>query len=174
MKKRLIYGMIFLLFFWIGGELMLNFYGHLLFQVAKGKLGGTENVLRYGDLPDDKARYVVKPNPDFLYVSCFYDLSEGPLRILGDLPDSTYWSVSFFEPSTVNFFVKNDLEFESSRLDISLSSQKMNFKSAREQIISPNKKGLMLFRILVPDPEPGKLARYKAWQNSIQLKSMKL
>ncbi|MDW3646495.1 MAG: DUF1254 domain-containing protein [Bacteroidia bacterium] len=174
MKKNLLYLGLFLLCFYLGSQLTLSYYSYILYQGAKKKLEGTENVLRYGQLPDEYSRQVVKPNPDFLYVIGFYDLSEGPIRISGNMPDSTYWSISFFEPSTVNYFVKNDLEFGTSKLDITLSRQKLNTKADKEQIISPREKGLMLFRILVPDPSPEKLAVYKTLQESIKMQLMKI
>ena len=174
MKKIGLFASLFLIFFYLGSQMSLKYFSYVLYQVAKNKLGDKENVVGYGTLPNEHSRQVVKPNPDFLYAVCFYDLKNGPVRISGDLPDSTYWSVSFFEPSTVTYFVKNDMEFGGSRLDITLSTQKLNTKSGKEQIISPGEKGMMLVRILVPDPSPEKLAVYKKLQESIKLQSMNL
>lgn len=96
--------------------------------------------------PDETSRLVVKPNPDFAYASAFFDVSDHPLRITGDMPDSTYWSVAMYYPNTINFFVKNDLQFESNSLDISLGTQEQN-----TDVVSKTDKGFILIRLLIAE-----------------------
>lgn len=96
--------------------------------------------------PDETSRLVVKPNPDFAYASAFFDVSDRPIRITGDMPDSTYWSVAMYNPNTINFFVQNDLQFESSRVDISLGTQGQN-----TDVVTKTEKGFILIRLLIAE-----------------------
>ena len=74
MKKthRIFFGVVLILGFVMGFKAFVNFYPEILFQGAKKKIGGLENVFRLSNLPDHTSKMVVKPNPDFMYVSCFY------------------------------------------------------------------------------------------------------
>lgn len=98
--------------------------------------------------PDETSRLVVKPNPDFAYASAFFDVSDRPIRIRGDMPDSTYWSVAMYNPNTINFFVKNDLQFEGKSLDITLGTQQHN-----TDVVSKTGNGFILIRLLIAERE---------------------
>ena len=52
-----------------------------------------DNEIKHFDIPSDQSRNVVMPNPDFLYSTIFYDLSEKDLNINANMPDSTYLSL---------------------------------------------------------------------------------
>lgn len=153
----------------LGHKMTLHYFPNLLFQGAQKKIGIAENVFRYAPVPDENSRFVVKPNPDFLYATCFYNLENGPLRLNGNLPDSTYWSAALYEPNTVNFFVKNDLEFSSDNVDLIISEKAVEGLEKERNIISPSQKGLILFRILVTDNSPENVAKYEAYQKSISI-----
>ena len=109
-----------------------------------------ENELRLLPFPDEDSRAVVMPNPDFAYISMFYDLADGPLKITGQMPESTYWSVAMYEPNTSNHYVKNDMQYGSSDLKIVISSSNQTHPDidGLENIISPTTEGFLLFRIL--------------------------
>lgn len=115
--------------------------------------------------PDENARAVVKPNPDFSYGVAFYNLEEGPLRISGTIPDSTYWSIAFYSPNTINYFVKNDQEFDSNELKIILDHN--DCKEATLQ--SPTQKGLILIRYLCKNQSPEELEMASKHLNSLQI-----
>ena len=106
MKKLLLYLGLLLIGALLGYRLTILYFPNLAYRVAKKKLATPENVFRFPPLPDSDSRAVVKPNPDFLYATAFYNLKEGPLRLRGQLPDSTYWSLALYQPNTVNFFVQ--------------------------------------------------------------------
>jgi len=108
------------------------------------------NEIALLNAPDEHSRMVVKPNPDFEYGTAFYDVSKNAIRIKGSLPDSTYWSVAFYQPNTINFYVKNDLEYQTDELDIILTKNKIEGESA-EQIIAPTDKGFFLLRVLISE-----------------------
>ncbi|RMG82229.1 MAG: DUF1254 domain-containing protein [Bacteroidetes bacterium] len=143
-------------------------YGVLHFK-ANQNHPDSDNQLTYHALPNDQSRAVVMPNPDFLYVSSFYDLTEGPLRITGTLPDSTYWSLAFYQPNTLNWYIKNDLQFGTNQLDLLLATEDQDRTGleASEVALSPVRKGFLLFRILVTDP--ARLPEFEARQKSIRL-----
>ena len=109
-----------------------------------------ENELRLLPFPDEDSRAVVMPNPDFAYISMFYDLNNGPVHVSGKMPDSTYWSVALYEPNTSNHYVKNDMQYGTSDLDIVVAPEGISYKSKKESevIVSPTIEGFLLFRIL--------------------------
>ena len=132
-----------------------------------------DNVIYYPDLPDEKSRSVVMPNPDFLYVASFYDISKGDLEITGTMPDSTYWSIAFYEPNTVNYYVKNDMEYESTAIKLRLTKKDRTNESQDIEIVeSPKNKGFMLFRILVTDDDPKNVAKFKAFQKTVKFRKL--
>jgi len=175
MKRKLGYLLVLLLGIFLGYKSTLKMYSNILYLGAKKKINKEDNQMSYAQLPTEESRFVVKPNPDFLYVTCFYDLSEGPMNLTGNLPDSTYWSVAFYEPNTVNYYVKNDQEFNSNDLDIILSTNSQQTPPNVEDyegVQSPSKKGLILFRILVTNHSKENIARIQEHQKSIQIKSL--
>lgn len=109
-----------------------------------------ENELRLLPFPDENSRAVVMPNPDFAYISMFYDLKDGPVHVAGKMPDSTYWSVALYEPNTSNHYVKNDLQYGTSDLNIVVAPEGINFNSidGAEVIVSPTIEGFLLVRLL--------------------------
>ncbi len=134
--------------------------------------GYADNELAYHPLLTDTARSVVMPNPDFLYVSCFYNIKDAPLRMMGTLPDSTYWSVAFYEPNTVNWYIKNDMEYSSNELDLIITQEGKEYQQnfgKTEIAQSPTSTGFMLIRILITDTSEKSVAKYRAWQKSVQL-----
>lgn len=135
-------------------------------QSKSQKQGRIENQLYYTDLLDDKSRTVVMPNPDFLYVATFYNLADGDIQLTGTMPDSSYWSLAFYESNTVNYYIKNDMEFGTSNLNITLTKDKSKPKPGDETIESPADKGFMLIRILVTDAS--RVKDFKALQESVK------
>ena len=109
-----------------------------------------ENQTRLLPFPEEDDRAVVMPNPDFAYVSMFYDITDGPLHLTGRMPDSTYWSVALYEPNTSNHYVKNDMQYGDAMLNLVIGSanQKSTNIEGAELINSPTKEGFLLVRIL--------------------------
>lgn len=172
MKKLIIFFVLFILSFLIGKQLMLYQFPKFAYKVAKQKINRPDNEVAFAKLPDANSRFVVKPNPDFLYVTCFFDLSEGPLHLTGNLPDSSYWSISFYNPSTENYYVKNDQNYQQSEVSLVLrndSQETVPNVEDHEVVSTEQLKGLILFRILVADHSPENLARLSEFQKSIQI-----
>lgn len=178
MKKLIIYTTVIAILSFLFYHLTISFLPNAIYGLLKFKIenqrGAIENQLAYLPLPNDNSRAVVKPNPDFLYVSSFYDVSEGPLHLTGTLPDSTYWSVAFYYPNTVNWYVKNDMEYGANRLDLILAkegSKKEGFEQ-KEWAFSKKDKGFLLIRILVTDSDSTVVERFEEWQKSVKLESL--
>ena len=173
MKTLLLYLTFLIAGAFLGNKIALHYFPNMLFAGAKKKIGTAENEFKYAAIPDENSRFVVKPNPDFLYATCFYNLENGPLRLTGNMPDSSYWSIALYEPNTINFYVKNDLELGTNKLDLIITKNAVD-KIGNEQIInSPTDKGLILFRLLVTDNSPENLERYEGFQKSIKIAAYK-
>lgn len=110
---------------------------------------GVINTIYHSPPTTAESRRVVRPSPDLLYSACGYDVSEKPLRIRAAIPD-TYWSISFYESNTDNFFVKNDRQVKSKQVEFILVRRGMLYSPAEnaEVIYSSTDKGIILFRIL--------------------------
>jgi uncharacterized membrane protein len=160
-------------------QLVITFLPNVIFDAFHRRMTNTvkvnDNELYYVPLPTDDTRAVVLPNPDFLYITSFYDLTEGPLSLSGSLPDSTYWSVAFYQPNTINWYVKNDLEYGTGELNLILAQNEehTDFDKEIEIANSPVTKGLMLIRILVTDNDPAVVKKYEALQKSVKLTAIK-
>jgi len=153
MKKWIIIASLFVIGGLIGSRLTIHYLPNYVYAKFEKKMEGVgieKNSFRIITAPDENSRSVVKPNPDFAYVSCFFDLSDGPLHITGTMPDSVYWSVAMYEPNTVNFYVKNDQQYASNELNLVLSKEQLSV-SDTECIVSPVTTGFILIRALVLD-----------------------
>ena len=172
-KKITPYLLVFCLTTYFSYNFTINYFPNLVYEVLHYKLQNNQNIndneLKYYDLPNTKSNDVVMPNPDFMYVVSFYDLSDGALNLTAKMPDSTYWSVSFYKTNTVNWYVKNDKEFNTNQLNLVLSKQKDSYDQNMLNIIeSPEEKGIMIIRILVEKKDKESIAYYKSYQKSVE------
>ena len=149
-------------------NLTIHYIPNIVYAVFHYKIEKNQNIkdneIKHFDIPSDQSRNVVMPNPDFLYSTIFYDLSEKNLNINANMPDSTYWSVSFYKPNTINWFVKNDQEFVTNNLDLTLT---FNDSGSENVIKSPVKKGFMIIRILVEKKDQKSIESYRTLQKNI-------
>jgi len=105
-----------------------------------------------------------RANPDSIISSMAYDLSEGPVRISGETWPR-YWSISFYQQNSDNFFVMNDQDLPDRRFNFILALEKHNTNAIEGmQILSPTPKGIMLIRRFAADESdmPGILANQQA------------
>ena len=149
-------------------NLTIHYIPNIVYAVFHYKIEKNQNIkdneIKHFDIPSDQSRNVVMPNPDFLYSTIFYDLSEKNLNINANMPDSTYWSISFYKPNTINWFVKNDQEFVTNNLDLTLT---FNDSESENVIKSPVKKGFMIIRILVEKKDQKTIESYRTLQKNI-------
>ena len=125
-------------------------------QRARKRVSFNEYGFGQSRLPTSKSRFVVRPAPDLLYLTVWYDVSQYPLRLEGRIPDS-YWSLSLFADNTDCFFVKNDTEYNVGDIVVIyiLGPQHDPSKITEPNAIiaqSPSTLGFGINRVLVEDP----------------------
>ena len=172
MKKVIISLLIAVISGYLGYHATLYYIPNVIYSRVKSKnlalSGNTPNQPRILLAPDENSRAVVKPNPDFAYVSTFYDVNERPINIKGQLPDSVYWSVAFYKPNNINYYVKNDLQYGSSQLNLILGHENPEIKNA-EFVKAESSEGFMLIRVLVTDKSPSNIQKIEQLLETIQI-----
>ncbi|MCB1687568.1 MAG: DUF1254 domain-containing protein [Halioglobus sp.] len=108
------------------------------------------NQLAISELPDEEFRTIVRPSPDLLYASCFYNLENGPVVIEAHIP-SRYWSMQFYQMNTDNYAGITNQRDEryrtGSTVNVTLiGSDESPNDFAGEVIQSPTQRGIMLLR----------------------------
>jgi len=126
----------------------------LAFQRILNRSDSEINTLVHSPRVTVNSRHVVKPSPDLLYSICVYDVSEKPLRITATVPD-TYWSISFYQTNTDNFYVLNDRQAKSNPVNIVLVGPGMAAPRAEnaQVVVAPTNKGVFLLRSLIENED---------------------
>jgi uncharacterized membrane protein len=116
------------------------------------KSGAGVNRLLHAPRVTVNSRDVVKPSPDLLYSLCVYDVSTRPLRVIAPVPD-TYWSISFYQSNTDNFYVLNDRQAKTNPVKIVLVGPDMPVPDIAdaEVVVAPAARGVFLLRSLIMD-----------------------
>ncbi|MEO1437327.1 MAG: DUF1254 domain-containing protein [Bacteroidota bacterium] len=172
-----IVGLLFVLVFGvIGYYLTLDAIPKLIYRVAQRRIDIPVNTIAKPGPIDETARSVVMPNPDFLYATGFFDLDNGPLKLRGSLPADDYWSLALYQPNTVNFFVRNDQQFNSNEVDLVLATTKQakQLETSSEVVECPTSKGFLLFRLLVANQDSLNVERVAKHQSSIALEAFEV
>lgn len=119
-----------------------------------------QNILFHGPLTSEKTRTVPFPTPHAMVSSCIYNVRDKPLRIKVVIPDSVYFSVTFFARNQDCYFTLNDVEAKQKygqNVEIVLKSHKSKYNAKGNEIIvtAPrfSKLGLILVRIVIMNPE---------------------
>ena len=122
----------------------------LAMQRILNRSGSEVNTLVHSPRVTVDSRQVVKPSPDLLYSICVFNVAEKPLRITAPVPD-TYWSISFYQTNTDNFFVLNDRQAQSNPVDIVLVGPKKALPQVEnaQVVVAPANKGVFLLRSLI-------------------------
>jgi uncharacterized membrane protein len=107
------------------------------------------NAIVHRPLATSDWRSVPMPSPDLLYSACAFDVSQRPMVITAEVPDS-YWSVSAYASNTDNFFVLNDRKAGAKPVRVVLSGDP-EFVDAQGGLVvhAPTTRGVVLFRTLV-------------------------
>ncbi|MFT3728788.1 MAG: DUF1254 domain-containing protein [Terricaulis sp.] len=121
-----------------------------LMNVAMARVGrGHFNAWSPMQRVTEASRAIVRPSPDLAYSACPYDLSHGPVKISVP-PWHNYWSLSFYQDNSDNFFVVDDRESKSGA-DITLVSKDAQPPAHATQVVeSPSARGIALIRRLAP------------------------
>ncbi|MEM7663926.1 MAG: DUF1254 domain-containing protein [Pseudomonadota bacterium] len=118
-------------------------------RIAAG--AGGWNACFHNQAYGPRANAARRANPDSIISSMAYDLSDGPVRISGETWPR-YWSISFYQQNSDNFFVMNDQELADNTFDfvLALETQETTAFDATP-IISPSTKGITLIRRFAAD-----------------------
>lgn len=113
-------------------------------RIAQG--AGGWNTCFHNRVYGPRANAANRANPDSIISSMAYDLSDGPVRVSGEIWPR-YWSLSLYQQNSDNFFVVNDQDLDRTDFDfiLKLASQEVPDGSG-EVIVSPTEKGIMLIR----------------------------
>ncbi len=121
----------------------------VLYFYTTTSAGYEENKIYHVPPINSSYRKVVLPGPNLLYSFCIYDISEKPLLIEAKVPENTYWSVSFYDSLTNNFFTINDRDVKGVAR-ILLVKGDADIKDAIV-VRAEDEHGLILFRTFIPD-----------------------
>jgi uncharacterized membrane protein len=152
MKKWMAYSFATLAAAVIVHLLLALFFPSLVLRVAYRKIAaraGGVNIVVHNPPTTAANNPIVNSSPDLLYSACAFDLSAGPVRVRARVP-ATYWSVSGYDGETNNFFSVNSIEERSGSLDLVLVGPGGTAPGAAHVVRSPSRRGVLLFRTLVP------------------------
>ena len=116
--------------------------------------GGVNTIFhlrRYGPGPGR----IPRANPDVMTSMCVFDTSEGAVEIIGE-SWRRYWSVSLYSANGDNFYTLNDEAAEPGVFRILVDHRP---SVSRQQIQSPNQRGIMVVRRFVPSEDEADEAR---------------
>lgn len=137
---------------WIGQYLLALALPGLMMETlyALGTRQQGYNTLAISELPDEEFRTIVRPSPDLLYASCFYNLENGPVVIEAKIP-SRYWSMQFYQMNTDNYAGITNQRGESYRIgstvNVTLIGSDESPEAFEGEVIqSPTQRGIMLLR----------------------------
>jgi uncharacterized membrane protein len=117
-------------------------------RVAGVRSGGI-NRIDFADRVTDANQIVVRASPDFLYASCAYDLSAGPLLVLTPTVPGTHSVVAAFSENMDNFLVAAD--WDGATLAYVLAEAGSRPATSVPVVASPSRRGLVLIRVFVND-----------------------
>jgi uncharacterized membrane protein len=125
-------------------------------SIAMGRMtaaAGGPNTILTPPRPNAQNNTIVRSSPDLLYNVCVYDVSAKPLRISAEVPQGTYWSVSFYDMNTNNYRVINDGQATAGAVLLVLMKPGATGAppSGAEIVTSPTDRGIVLFRTLIND-----------------------
>lgn len=172
MRITLLYVLIFLLSGAGSYYFTLYYLPYYIVKQAKQKMQLKDNHFLFTTQTEaSQRRQIVRPNPDFAYCFAFYNLENGPQVITGNFPESNYFSISFFDQNSSNYYVRNDLQFKSNQVHLILGVKKQaaRAKNGEEWITAPTAKGVVLTRFLITQPE--KLKKITPYLKSFRMKA---
>jgi uncharacterized membrane protein len=120
------------------------------------------NQFKHTELTKAGQDQIVLTSPDIIYSASAFDISKKPIQISLVIPENdTYWSISFFDEKTVNFFIMNDLEvknsYKSRQIELFLKTKNTKFEPPANPnarvINAPSEKGIILIRMIVKEPK---------------------
>lgn len=106
-------------------------------------------MMHVGKRPDASSRGIVRPSADLLYAICPYDVSGNhTLLVTASMPERTYWSIAGYDDDTNNFFVRDNRQSGSVRINI-YGSDRSSGVNDLGAVRSPTARGIVIVRILI-------------------------
>lgn len=178
MKKGIIYIVTGLIAGILGYFTTIYFIPYLVMSKLEQRMEENNrgiNQFFHSPLIDATSRSVVRPNPDFLYSIGAYDLSDGSIKITGEIPDSTYWSIAFYQDNTVNYYIKNDQQFKSKNIKLVLIPKGTTYTptEGEEVVEAPLDKGVILTRLLLPNRKESTIKVFQDLQKTFKIELIK-
>jgi uncharacterized membrane protein len=152
---------------WVAVTLFLAVAGHFALVFATPWIVNTIwlNRLTAAGVPYNEISHAKRPkpagkdvvgydNPDNLPSFMLYDLSKGPVRIKAKVArEAAYWSVSFIDSDTDVFGLVRDADVKGDDVNVLLEKAgQTSAPEAGERVIrSPTDKGVVLFRLIMPN-----------------------
>ena len=121
---------------------------------------------------DHTQRRIVMPSPDLLYATCFFDLTDEPMRVTLSTDYPRYWSIALYASTSDNFFVVNDRSAPDGRVELIVTAASHDSATSIPQnsgtrVVSPTHRGMLLMRLLVND-DPSVRAAAEAARRSLR------
>jgi uncharacterized membrane protein len=119
---------------------------------------------------DHTQRRIVMPSPDLLYATCFFDLTDEPMRVTLSTDYPRYWSIALYASTSDNFFVVNDRSAPDGRVELIVTAASHDSatsipQNSETQVVSPTHRGMLLMRLLVNDDPEVRAAAESARRN---------
>ena len=172
MKKWILPSFVFILITGVAYVFTLWMAPRAVLAVLKSKGKTPLNSFFYADQLSGKERRVKLPNPDFLYSLAGYDLSNGPLKISGEMPDTSYYSLAIYEDNTRNFFILNDTQVPNNKFEIILTKkgEEAVWKEKYPRVIgSSSSIGVILVRELIDKQDSKRIEYLKVVQETLTI-----
>lgn len=142
----------------------LRVFPFALMHVAMTRIGGDmpANTFRHAPPATPERQPIVRPSPDLLYSSCVFDLSDGPVSVAVPAIPGHYWSVSVFDARTDTAIVRGERHTGGGPVRLVLDRRAATHADGRQQaavaagfepVVLGYTRGIVLVRILVPDPD---------------------
>ena len=146
MRKILFALIIFLLLALVTQRAVIKYLPGVVYRIALHRSASPPNTWINAGKTDANLRRVVLPNPDFVYSALFYDVKEHYINISGELPDSTYASVSFYDNRCQPYFVYNNIDTAHiGKFNLHLS---FDDKTEGNKVHAKSKRGVVICRFL--------------------------
>lgn len=142
----------------------LRAFPFALMHLAMARIGGEmpANTFRHAPPATPEQQPIVRPSPDLLYSSCVFDVSEGPVSVYVPAISGHYWSVSVFDARTDTVIVRGERHTGGAPVRLLLDRGAETDAAGRlqnaaaagfEPVALGYARGIVLVRILVPDPD---------------------
>lgn len=137
----------------LGYLVMMTQFPRVLMSFATQRISkaGGYNTMNAAPLATDQARAIVRPSPDLAYLSCAYDVSNGPVLVDVAPVPAPYWSLAVYDARTDVAFVRNNIDANGQPIRIAIALAGQPIPNGMQAVRVADARGIALVRILVQD-----------------------